>query len=233
MRFFDGLWHFLTTFGRILGESGARRLYFRQLFRAFVFGVMFWLLTVCLVGTLLWFLFRHNQEWIPWLWLEAVTGVGFVLVWLVVTYFTTGPITLLLVGIYLSQVTPWKEMEEEFKMDLPPIQEPAFFRALSLNLVRTLLLVIVIVFGAFLSLIPPLFLVTPFITGYALGKDWVWTARDLFRVRTKLEDSDWAYCIGLGIIPSLFSSMPFLGILCLPILQAASLIPYEEKTRID
>lgn len=118
-------------------------------------------------------------------------------------------------------------------MELPPMHEVGLLKSIPLSAWRMLLLILVILIAVLLSVVPPFVLLTPFLTAYALGKDWVWTARDLFRFRPKaLLKSDFSYSVGLGLIPSLLSSFPFLGLLCLPIMQAASLIPYEEKTTI-
>jgi len=236
MGFSAGFAHFFNALGRLMTMPEARSLYFKQLARALSFGIMFWVLTTVLLGVGLWFLFTRYQGYIPWMWVEAATGVGLVVVWLFLAYFSTGPITLIIVSLYLSEVTAWDELAKKFELELPVVQEPHFLSSVPRVVGRTLFLLLVICVGVLLGLVPLLLFVPPLCAAYALGKDWVWTTRDLFpsaAATRKNRPSDWAYCVGLGLVPSLMSSIPILGLFTLPILQVASLIRYEEHTKVD
>ncbi|TVQ81365.1 MAG: hypothetical protein EA369_00165 [Bradymonadales bacterium] len=231
--FYRGLALFFRAAAKIFSDRKARGLYMAQVLRSLVFGLIFWALTCVLFGILLWFLFKEFQNWIPWMWVEGMTGVGLVLIWLFVSYFFTGPITLLIVGLYLSQVTPWQKMQQDFDLELPPIQEPPLFQTIVLSLWRGILLIFVIAIGAILAVIPPLFLISPLFAAYALGKDWLWSVRDLFRFKKVSSQADWTFCMGTGLLPSLLSSIPLVGLLTLPILQVATLMRFEEQTKVD
>jgi hypothetical protein len=145
---------------------------------------------------------------------------------IIVVYFTAGPIALLFVGLYLSQVGDWGELQRALPQ-LPALKERT---SLLRDLTNTLSLAVIVLAVSVIALIPLFSILSLMIAAYSLGRDWCWTA-DALVDEGRRRPVGGAYVLGLGMVPALVATIPVLGVALLPVIQLASLMRYANSSR--
>ncbi|MGA0164603.1 MAG: hypothetical protein ACO3LE_10245 [Bdellovibrionota bacterium] len=212
-----GLRDFILACLFLLRSRQRQKWLFSQFSRAFFVGILGLILSFSGLALGFWFLLEsfNFESYGAW-----ATGLGLGVIWLLLLVFGAGPITLLLASFYLSNRANWaalNEASDKSFYEIPPKRKISLWRSLALLLV----VLIALPFG----LIPFLVWINVFVAAYALAQEWIWAVEENFGVRQK----SFFYKLGLGLLPAIFSLMPFLGVLILPFLQTASLWTYRRQ----
>lgn len=225
MGFSEGIRHFIQALRLVLRDQEVRRWYRRRLTRALLLATVLLFTVILIMGSLTYALAGWIPTMIPFDWLSHLAVVAVGVIAIVVIYFSAGPLSLLFIGVYLSQVGDWAELRLALKKPLPEFVGKT---ALITDIANTILLSLLILGMSVLALIPIFSFFSLVASAYALGRDWTWTVDGLMdepkRVRVGM-----GYALGLGLIPAFVASVPFVGVAVLPILQLACLRRYSEE----
>lgn len=222
----EGLKDFFAAAAVVFKQEHSRRWYRQRLQKALVLGLILLIALAIVLGVGMWFGFSFLSTWIAIDWVSGLTGVAFVLVWLVLLYFTSGPITLLLMSTYLSQFGDWERARQATGISMPELEEEKLsVMTLAKSLVRAGTLAVVVLIAAIIGLIPFLVFLPIVVGAYAVAKDWIWMSEEVFAGRPKKQQGAF-YVLGLGLVPAILGSLPLVGVATLPILQLACLRCY-------
>jgi uncharacterized protein involved in cysteine biosynthesis len=223
MGFLDGLKAFFAATSLIFREPALRRWYRKRLFKAIVLGLIVLFTVLLILGFGIFSVAEWSPTVIPMEWLQQLLVIAIGVMASVVVYFTAGPVALLIVGLYLSQVGDWDELKKAMP-SLPPLKERV---SLVRDITNTLSLALIVLAVSVISLIPIFSILSLLVAAYALGRDWCWTA-DSVVDHTQRRPVGAAYVLGLGLIPALVATIPVVGTALLPIVQIASLMRYSS-----
>lgn len=206
------------------------RWYFQRLWKALLLGTVLLVLFLLIFAVLLLQAYEFVVPLLPYEWLEGVLIAGGTVLFGLIGYLSAGPLALITMGVYLSQVGRWKELKEALpseQIELPEFEDSSKLHQSILNAVG---LSLFIFFCALLSLIPVLAFIAFFSGAFALGKDWCWTADEQFKKEHR-KRSKFLYCVGMGIIPGLVATIPAVGVIGIPVLQLAGMLRYAERKK--
>jgi len=229
---FKGLSDFVTAVRILLTEEKARRWYFQRLMGALALGLFLLFLFIASSAALLWYLYQSQGMWLPAGQLREWVGATAVVLWLILIYFISGPMSLLIMTVYLTQWGEWENLRAVVPIELPEFEESFAVGHLFISLYRALGLVFLILLSSLLGLIPFLVFVPFIVSAFTLGKDWIWTADELY-IHQIPKQTKLGYALGLGLFPALLASIPVLGVATLPALQFASLLRYKKLEKIN
>jgi len=220
--FYLGILDFIAALKSILTSAELRRWYLRHLISAFVIS-LFLLITV-FGGFAFGLKLFHEQIvlWTPWVWFDWGSLVLLAIIWAIILIFTAGPISMLIMNVYFMQVTDWNKMKSLLNLPLLRVQDALQLGFLLRSIIRAVFLSLVVLISALASFIPYLIFIPILVASYSLSQDWIWTISDAVP-NYRLSKRGLTYKLGLGLIPALSASVPFVGVACLPVLEVACL----------
>jgi len=199
-----------------------RRWYFRHLLFAFVISLF---LLISVFGSFAFGLKLFHEQlvlWTPWGWFDWGSLVLLAIIWAVVLIFTAGPIIMLMMNVYFMQITDWNKMKSLLGLPLLRVQDSLQLGFLFRSIMRAALLSVLVLLSALVSFVPYLIFIPILVASYSLSQDWIWTISDAIP-NYRLGKRGFTYKLGLGLIPALSASVPFVGVACLPVLEVACL----------
>ena len=206
-------------------EPELRAWYRSRILRAVLAGLLALFSASVIFGFGIMTIIQKIPQWIEVGWLSTLALVGVGVVSGVVVWFTAGPLALLSVGFYLSQIGDWQRLEKASKLRLPRLKDESRWTE---NLLNTLALSALIVFVSLLAFIPIFSLLVILTASYVLARDWCWAADSQIE-NTQRKPTSFSYLVGLGLLPCLLASVPIIGVALLPVLQLASVLRYEAS----
>lgn len=231
MSFLQGIRDFFFAARLLFSHPACRRWYLSRLWKALLLGSVLLLLMMLIFAIILWQLYEFALPYISYPWLEGLLIAGGAVLFGLIGYMSAGPIALLIMGVYMSQIGRWQELSEALPQEALTLPQFEDSSSLFQSIRNAVLLSLFVFFCAVLSLIPFIAFISIFSGAFALGKDWCWTANEQYR-RENRRDSSFLYCTGLGFFPALLASIPIIGVLSIPILQLAGLIRYSNSVRL-
>ncbi len=207
-----------------MGRPELRRWYRKRLVKAVILGSIVLFTVLVIFGFLIYSLAQWVPGLIPMEWLQQLAIIAIGVVSVIVIYFTAGPLALLFVGLYLSQVGDWDELRQALPKRLPEFKGKT---SVVKDVANTLALGILVFVVSIFALIPILSFLSLVAAGYSIGRDWCWTA-DSMIPEAERKPIGASYALGLGLIPALVASIPILGTALLPIIQVASMLRYAK-----